>query len=158
MPRQIPGFRAITEDLGATPRDIARSLDVGLSTAYRWLQNDQAPRMACLSLFWLTRWGLSQVDAELFNLHQVHAGHADALQRRVRELESQLLAMRLSHFTETIERVDPELIKRIEHVALPAWFDIETERVGNGKESREMVLDIRPAEHQNLKAGQALTR
>ncbi|MEK8084889.1 hypothetical protein WNB94_00600 [Aquabacterium sp. A3] len=56
------------------------------------------------------------------------------------------------HFTETIERVDPELIKRIEHVPLPAWFDIETERVGNGKESREMVLDIRPAEHQNLKA------
>lgn len=49
-------------------------------------------------------------------------------------------------FTEELAKVDPELIKRVEHIPLPAYFDIDTERVGNGRESRELVLDIRPLE------------
>lgn len=49
-------------------------------------------------------------------------------------------------FTEELTKVDIEIIKRIEHVTLPALFDIETERVGNGRESREVVIDARPVE------------
>jgi hypothetical protein len=41
-------------------------------------------------------------------------------------------------------RVDPEIIKRIEHNPLPFVADLDTERVSNGKESREVVLDVRP--------------
>lgn len=50
------------------------------------------------------------------------------------------------YFTEELTKIDPEIIKRVEHIPLPAIFDIETERVGNGRESREMVLDVRPVE------------
>lgn len=49
-------------------------------------------------------------------------------------------------FTEELAKVDVEIIKRVEHIQLPALFDIETERVGNGRESRELVLDIRPVD------------
>lgn len=49
-------------------------------------------------------------------------------------------------YTEELTKVDIELIKRIEHIPLPAVFEMETERVGNGREARELVLDIRPVE------------
>lgn len=50
------------------------------------------------------------------------------------------------YFTEELKKVDPELIKRIEHIPLPAIFELDTERVGNGRESHEVVLDIRPVD------------
>lgn len=50
------------------------------------------------------------------------------------------------YFTEELSKVDIDIIKRIEHVSLPAMMDIETERVGNGRESREVVIDVRPVE------------
>lgn len=43
-------------------------------------------------------------------------------------------------------RVSPEIIKRIEHNPVPFVADVDTERVSNGKEAREMVLDVRPLE------------
>lgn len=67
-PKSLPVWESILEDLGApaAPR-IARALDVGASTVYRWNQTGTAPRMACLALFWLTRWGRSEVDARATN-------------------------------------------------------------------------------------------
>ncbi len=41
-------------------------------------------------------------------------------------------------------RVDPAVVKRIEHNPLPLLCEVETERVSNGKVAREVVIDIRP--------------
>jgi hypothetical protein len=41
-------------------------------------------------------------------------------------------------------KVDPAILKRIEHNPLPLTCDIETERVSNGRESKEVVIDILP--------------
>lgn len=49
-------------------------------------------------------------------------------------------------FTEELRLPSSELVKRIEHLPLPFIADIDTERVGNGKQSREVVLDVRPVE------------
>jgi hypothetical protein len=43
-------------------------------------------------------------------------------------------------------RVDPAILKRIEHNPMPLLCDVETERVSNGKAARDVVVDIRPVE------------
>lgn len=47
-------------------------------------------------------------------------------------------------FTEELRLPNSELVRRVEHIPLPFFADILTQRVGNGKVSREVVLDIRP--------------
>lgn len=55
----------ILGDLGDPPADrIAKVLGVGARTVYRWNRAGNAPRSACLALFWLTRWGRSQVHCQ----------------------------------------------------------------------------------------------
>jgi hypothetical protein len=41
-------------------------------------------------------------------------------------------------------KVTSELVKRILHLPMPFDAMLETERVGNGRESREVVIDLRP--------------
>jgi hypothetical protein len=59
-------------------------------------------------------------------------------------------------FTEELRLPSSELVRRVEHLPLPYFADIQTERVGNGKLSREVVLDIRPIQtaSQPLQQGQ----
>ena len=67
-PKALPLWEHIRNDLGnPTAKRIGRTLDVGASTIYRWNQTGKAPRMACLALFWLTRWGRSQIHAQAVN-------------------------------------------------------------------------------------------
>jgi len=39
-----------------------------------------------------------------------------------------------------------DAIKRVEHTPLPFMAELETERVSNGRDVREVVIDIRPIE------------
>lgn len=39
-----------------------------------------------------------------------------------------------------------EAIRRVEHLPLPFYADLETERVSNGKTTSEVVLDVRPVD------------
>ena len=48
--------------------------------------------------------------------------------------------------TEELRLPTGELVKRIEHLPLPFYADVDTERVSNGRESKEVVLDVRPVE------------
>lgn len=68
MPRDLPLWELLITDLGRPgAARIARALGVGVSSVYRWNAAGAAPRMACLALFWLTRWGRSQVNADAVN-------------------------------------------------------------------------------------------
>jgi predicted DNA-binding transcriptional regulator AlpA len=87
-PRVLPIWHAILEDLGHPPvRAVARVLGVSARTVYRWNRTGRAPRSACLALFWMTRWGRSEIDCQLHNdavamagLARVHAERADRLE------------------------------------------------------------------------------
>lgn len=83
IPAWLPEFDDLVVDIGRPhPSSIAKSLGVTERTVYRWLSDPQsAPRPAIISLFWLSRWGLSRLDAELFNRSQVYWGHAQALKK-----------------------------------------------------------------------------
>lgn len=87
--RHLPTFEQIYDDLrisGATPEILAKFLGVSLSTVYRWLGGQEPPRPAMLAMYWITKWGLSELDAELYNRAQVYQGLADANAREIRKL------------------------------------------------------------------------
>jgi len=82
-PRRLPALADMIRDLSATPDQIATALDVHRSTVYLWLRNGYAPRPAMLALYWMTRWGLSEIDAELWNAASVYRGLSQALEREL---------------------------------------------------------------------------
>lgn len=88
-PRALPSFDTLYADLritGATPQVLAKYLGVSLSTVYRWMAGVEPPRPALLAMYWISQWGLSELDAELFNRAQLLQGLADARAREVRKL------------------------------------------------------------------------
>lgn len=94
----MPALSVLLDDLGRPhPTSLARLLDVDTRTVRRWLKADSAPRPVLLALFWLTRWGQSEIDAELTDRAALLARLADASRRellqarhRLAELEARL--------------------------------------------------------------------
>lgn len=81
-PTQLPPLSMMLADLGGPDaRAIGRALDVSARTARRWIAADHAPRGAMLALFWLTRWGRSQLDARLTSEAQGLAALVASLKR-----------------------------------------------------------------------------
>lgn len=90
-PKALPIWHAILEDLGNPPAArVAKALGLTKRTVYRYNATGHAPRPVMLALFWLTRWGHSQVDAEAVNNCQMAIGLADCLHREVQELRAQV--------------------------------------------------------------------
>jgi hypothetical protein len=90
-PRSLPIWETILEDLGhPPPRRIARALGVSQTTVYRWNAAGNAPRMAQLSLFWLTSWGRASVHAQAVNDARMACGYVECLRADVRRLEDQV--------------------------------------------------------------------
>lgn len=46
-----------------------------------------------------------------------------------------------------------DAIKRVEHIPFPYMAEVDTERVSNGRDVREVVIDIRPIELAPAKLG-----
>jgi hypothetical protein len=81
-PAALPPWQFILEDLADPPvRRVARVLGVSQRSVYRWNASGNAPRMACLALFWLTRWGQSLVHTNAANDAQQAVGLVVALTR-----------------------------------------------------------------------------
>ena len=90
-PKSLPIWETILDDLGNPhPARVARVLGVGASTVYRWNKAGCAPRAACLALFWLTRWGRSEVDCAAVNDASMAIGYARALESELRQVKTQL--------------------------------------------------------------------
>jgi len=68
MPKTLPPWHSLMADLGhPKPALVARALGVGQSSVYRWNRAGKAPRMASLAVYWLTRWGRSEIDTRATN-------------------------------------------------------------------------------------------
>lgn len=90
VPASLPSLAFMLADLGnPCAVELAAFLDVHPRTVARWLQAGVAPRAAALALFWLTRWGRSQVDADAVNdarlAHALARSAGDALAASERE-------------------------------------------------------------------------
>ena len=90
-PRSLPIWQTILDDLGNPhPAAVARLLGLGARTVYRYNRDGQAPRHVCLALFWLTRWGRSEVHCQAVADCQVAVAYANSLEREVSRLRSDL--------------------------------------------------------------------
>ena len=104
LPRSVPPWEAILDDLGRPPPDrVARALGVGRATVYRWNATKHAPKPALLALFWLTRWGRSAVHTQATNdavmavtLARSLGEEREQLKGQVKELEHTLSALHRS--------------------------------------------------------------
>lgn len=85
LPTQTPPLWVMLEDIGSpSPKAVAKSLGVSEVTVKKWIKHDTAPRAVLLAVFWITRWGMSAVDAEAHNAAIMSAGLARA---RLSEIE-----------------------------------------------------------------------
>lgn len=125
-PKALPIWDRILEDLGRpdAPR-IARALGVGRSTVYRWNQVGSGPRVACLALFWLTRWGRSEVHTQATNdamlaaqLARALAQERDELRARVAQLEALLPPVAVPPLLATAAPAAPAAVARVEPSAV----------------------------------------
>lgn len=100
LPRHMPPLAMMLADIGnPTPAQLAKALGVSRASVYRWMRAEQAPRAVMLALFWLTRWGMSQVDCEAVNTAALHIGMGRALRSRIEALEADLARLgRLADF------------------------------------------------------------
>lgn len=81
LPKAVPSLALLLADLGQpSAAAVAVALDVTPRTVERWIIADTAPRTALLALFWLTRWGQSQVDCRAVNDARLQAQIAASLQ------------------------------------------------------------------------------
>lgn len=99
-PRYLPIWQLILDDLGRPPAArIAKALGLSVRTVHRYNAHDSAPRVVCLALFWFTRWGQSQVDAQAVNNALVAVELARSLTDQVAQLRIQVTHLEaLGHF------------------------------------------------------------
>lgn len=91
MPAVLPMWQQLIMDLGNPhPRDVARALGIGTRSVYRYNRTGQAPRVVCLAVYWLTRWGRSQVHTQAVNDAALAAGYASALEDELDRTKRQL--------------------------------------------------------------------
>ncbi len=83
-PKNVYGpdiFKMFVHELGG-PRKVCRMLDVTERTIWRWLADDNVPKMAVRALYWETQYGRSLVDAD-------HHNEVILMNGRIRLLEEQ---------------------------------------------------------------------
>ena len=89
---KIPPISVLLSDLGCpSQRSIARAVGVCPRTVRRWIERDYAPRPVMLALFWLTRWGRSELECSAINDARHMAQVADCHRR---EAEARLAEIR----------------------------------------------------------------
>lgn len=129
-PRELPPWELIINDLNKPSAvQIARTLDVGVSTVFRWQKTGNVPRSAVMALFWLTRWGHSLIDTSATNDAIFYANMCRALQLENAGLKSHI---------ELLGRQRDKLSHQVAHFAAlaqglePAAIDLEDEAHGAG--------------------------
>ena len=100
LPTYIPPLSLLLDDIGApSSHQVAKALNIPVDLVDTWRVADEAPRTVALSLFWLTRWGQSMVDADAVNTARLQCELASAARWQVAQLQRELArVLRLADF------------------------------------------------------------
>lgn len=90
LPSRLPSFDLLVQDMLAPPDEIAKALGVTVTTFKRWCRSGDPPRSVVLALYWLSRWGQHDLDADLYNRAQMLQALADSRAREIRSLNAKL--------------------------------------------------------------------
>ena len=91
LPKMMPPLSMLLDDIGApSSNQIAKALQVSERHVKAWRASDEAPHLAALSLFWLTRWGQSLIACEAVNAASMAHGLAACHELEVTRLRGEL--------------------------------------------------------------------
>lgn len=90
LPRQLPSFQLLLDDLACNRAQIAKALHCTDRQLAAWTANDDAPRCVQLALFWPSIYGQSEIAAEATNAARLHAQIAEALRREIAHANSEI--------------------------------------------------------------------
>lgn len=91
LPKQMPSLEMMLADIGnPRPDQLAKALGVSVKTIYRWKQEEEAPRVAMLALFFVTQWGRGQVHCDAHNDALQQAQIAACYRSQLKEMQAQL--------------------------------------------------------------------
>lgn len=100
LPKHLPPLDVMLWDVfSPKPEELAAAFGVSKRTVYNWIAKNDAPHAVKLALFWLTRWGMQWMDADLYNEAQLHFSMNRCQARQIRDLKSKLRrAAKLGNF------------------------------------------------------------
>lgn len=87
---QMPSLLTMLDDLPHNVPMLCKHLDISKSTLDRYIKAEGAPRTVMLSLFWETRWGVSQINCQAVNDAAMHYGYSDMLRQQNAKLHRQI--------------------------------------------------------------------
>lgn len=91
LPKWTPPLEVMLADIGSpSSRELAKALKVHHSTVERWKRIGKAPRTALLALFYITRWGRSDVHCRAENDARAQAALAFHLKSELDKATAQL--------------------------------------------------------------------
>lgn len=91
FPKDIPSLSIMLADISSPPAEaLAEAFGVTTMTAKRWIEKDHAPLPVRLALYWLTRWGTSEIDERAHNEVRMATAEAACLRSEVAALRAQL--------------------------------------------------------------------
>ena len=76
------------DDIAKPDKEVARWLGISVETLRRYKRNEQAPRAVMHALFFQTKWGLGQFDAEMHNSLMYANAEIAELRKQCKKLEA----------------------------------------------------------------------
>ena len=97
-PRQLPPFSMLLDDIpgGSNITLVAKHLGHDVESVLLWQQNVNAPRSVLLALFWESRWGMSILDANIYNSSNLAYQTVKSLQRENATLKTRIARLEAS--------------------------------------------------------------
>ena len=137
-PANLPFWPTLMDDLCNPPPDqVARVLGKSPRTIHRYNATGCAPRVVCLAVFWLTRWGRSAVHAQAHNDAVTMAGLANSLrsERDAFQGEARRLRTKCDRLKIAIHRLRGELQAELgrQKRLSRAWSQAQLERSERGR-------------------------
>ncbi len=143
FPCHTPPLDVMLGDLGEpSAGEVGRALGVDRSTVSGWLRRGQAPRPALLALYYLTRWGHSDVHCQAHNDAQTLAMTVEVLRGQLETAMAQL--SRLGQIGEFGSANDPT----------PGTATTPAEPLASGpkhRENRSRTSEATPVSHRKTK-------
>lgn len=94
LPKATPPLSIMLADIGSPSADgLAGAFGVTPKTAQSWISADHAPLPVLLAIFWLTRWGTSEIDARAHNDAVMAGIEANRLRKEIEEIQALLAAV-----------------------------------------------------------------
>ena len=138
LPKGTPCIQLILDDLERPKiKDVAKALGVSERTVYRWIEGKKPPRIACLALWWLTRWGQQEIDASLVDTNALFRQYVHVLIDENERLKAEI--NRVSGIAEFGSANDPSKLTRSEMQKNPGRPKLDRSKELEKPDAKRMI-------------------